>query len=77
MLAAIQMTGTRFCSSPDGVDHPVAELLYAAVMAGIFIFDILNVAEGRTWPRSVVQCYRVLIFVCFLCSVSKWIKCCI
>jgi hypothetical protein len=51
MLAWIRMTGTGFCSSPDGVNHPLAELLYEAVMAGIFIFDILNVSEGPTLRR--------------------------
>jgi hypothetical protein len=51
MLAWIRVTGTGFCSSPDGVNHPLAELLYEAVMAGIFIFDILNVSEGPTLRR--------------------------
>jgi hypothetical protein len=51
MLAWIRMTGTGFCSSPAGVNHPLAELLYEAVMAGIFIFDILNVSEGPTLRR--------------------------
>jgi hypothetical protein len=49
MLTSIRMLDTTtFCSSPDGIDRPLAELLYDMVMALIFIFDILNVAEGRT-----------------------------
>ncbi len=51
MLAWVRVTGTGFCSSLDGVDRPLAELLYQAVMAAIFIFDQLNLTDGRTWRR--------------------------